>query len=288
MELTTIKTTFTPATLEIEKFEVLEQYVMSECEKIASLVITEENAKSTKKEIIAPLRKQIKALNDAKIKATKEATKQIDEVHKRIKALDNLLETAESNVQSELNRQELERKTEKQAKIDELIAEHGNGKNIIVESDWLNESKKLNEIENNIKNQVFSIEQQEKLRLQQVKQLETVAELLEAKHDVKVDAQAYVSMLDYLELDQIEEKMTQRVNIELEKRETEKQRVQQQKEQEKCVVVEHVKEVVGIDEVVEETKEESKTLFTFTVRMTEEQAMKMKKFIQLEEIEVVK
>lgn len=288
MELTTIKTTFTPATLEIEKFEVLEQYVMSECEKIASLVITEENAKSTQKEIIAPLKKQIKAIDDARIKANKEATKQLDEVHDRTKKMSALLETAESNVKSELNRQELERKAEKEKQIVALINEHGNGKNIVFESDWLNKSKSLKEIENNIKNQVFRIEQQEKLRLQQVKQLETVAELLEAKHDVKVDAQAYVSMLDYLELDQIEEKMTQRVNIELEKRETEKKREEQQKAQEKCVVVEHVKEVVGIDEVVEETKEESKTLFTFTVRMTESQAMKMKKFIQLEEIDVVK
>ncbi len=279
MELVNLKTKFTPATLKIDLFEEFKANVKQECEKIASLVITEENAQETKKDVITPLKKQLDTVDKERIKAKKEATKQLDEVHNEMKQLYSLLEEAQTKVDEELSKIELKRKTEKQAKIDELITEHGNGKNIVQENDWLNKSKKLNEIEIAIKNQLFHIEKEEELKKQQVKQLETTAELLEVKNGIEVNVLPYASMLAHLELDDVIKQMETDVANIIKKREEEKKRAEQQ---EKVEVVETQKVEVPKVEAVEE-----KELYAFKVKMTPTQAKMMKEFIKNNGIEVV-
>lgn len=262
----------TPGTIDFakEKFiELLDRMV----ESYDGLVVTEEEVKKFKTEL-ANLRGFKKGIEDFRKEKKKAYNAPYEVFESDVKELTSKIDFVVNNINNQLEVFEEKRKTEKQLKIDEikekLIETYGMEFNFIEPSNFLNATKTMKSIKEELEEQIANFVKAEKDRIEKEKLLQEKKEMLEMLLETYQEKFELRNKIRYTEIEFLLEVSTSEIKdslqmmfqerkeneIEFDKKQAEfeeRKRIEKEQEEARLKQLEEVKEEVV--EVVEEVEE---------------------------------
>jgi len=180
------------------------------------LIFTDETVKEGKK-TVAELNKIQKSINDFKVKTKKDLTQSVSEFEEQCKDIISDFDDPINFISEQLETFEIERVRVKTLQIKSIISQLYENLKIeqkyqIIEfrSDWLNSTKKEKDLLANCSYDAKECLNKQQRYYQNVELIKTLVELSGAKYDlgVKMDAEQFISMIEYKSMDQIKESIT--------------------------------------------------------------------------------
>lgn len=186
-------------------FDEISNYLDSTLNKYQGIVVTEETIKDGKK-VMADLRKGQKSLDEFRKKTKKELTAPVkafeEQCKELIKKFNEVIDPIVKQAEEFEEKRREEKKVEVQKIIDEVCKLKGVN-NLPLEDSYLNKSISLKSIKTELTKVADNILLEQANHKKNVALIEGKIDLTNAKYDVTMVKEPYVSMLEYEDIDTI-------------------------------------------------------------------------------------
>src|SRR5699024_3507254 len=241
LQLETIK--LVPAKIEFNK-DAIEKELTETLKKYENLVFTEENTKDIKK-VLAELRKGKTAADEFRKEKKKEASAPISAFEKEMKSIVKMFDDVINPINEQLQEFERKRKEEKEANVKEIIKEaiekfeleEKFANQLDVDEQYLNKSFSLSQVKDTVEFRANNLLNEQKLEIMNRENIESFVKLKNSEHDLNLSVVAYLSQLEFKDVESVKNTIEQDVNNELKRIEIEKQKEIEKAEQERSQTV---------------------------------------------------
>jgi len=228
-----------PAKIEFNK-ESIEKELTETLKKYENLVFTEENTKDIRK-VLAELRKGKTAADEFRKEKKKEASAPITAFEKEMKSIVKMFDDVINPINEQLQEFERKRKEEKEANVKEIIKEAVEkfgleekfANQLDVDEQYLNKSFSLSQVKDTVEFRANNLLNEQKLEIMNRENVESFVKLKNSEHDLNLSVVAYLSQLEFKDVESVKNTIEQDVNNELERIEIEKQKEIEKAEQER-------------------------------------------------------
>lgn len=205
-----IKTnSFTPAKVDFN-YEQISNQLDKVLKKYDGLVFTEETVQDCNK-TIAELRKGKRSLDDFRKKTKKELTKSVTEFENQCKELNKKFDEVIDPLVEQSDFFEEQRRNEKKEKVqkimDGLIIEYDLSEKysnqIIIKDEYLNKSKSMKSIEDDLKEIVENLKSNENLEKSNIELISGIVKSVNSKDGLQLMPDAYIRLLEYEDVNSI-------------------------------------------------------------------------------------
>src|SRR5699024_5188233 len=239
LQLETIK--LVPAKIEFNK-EAIEKELTETLKKYENLVFTEENTKDIRI-VLAELRKGKTAADEFRKENKKEASAPITAFEKEMKSIVKMFDDVIDPINEQLQEFERKRKEEKEANVKEIIKEAAEkfeleekfANQLDVDEQYLNKSFSLSQVKDTVEFRANNLLNEQKLEIMNRENVESFVKLKNSEHDLNLSVVAYLSQLEFKDVESVKNTIEQDVQKELDERmrkQVEEQNEQRRKEQE--------------------------------------------------------
>ena len=234
LQISTI--TLEPAKVEFNKEQVVNE-LKGILKKYENLVFTEENTTDIRK-TLAELRKGRKTADDYRKDIKKQLTQPVTNFEKEMKEITALFDDVINPINEQLKAYEERRKEEKrqelQAFIDEVIEdlqlEKKFASQLVIEDSFLNKSASMTQTKESIEFKANNLLNEQKLEIMNRENIESFVKLQNAENSLNLSVVAYLSQLEYKDIEEVKKTIVDDVNKEIEHKEKQLQEIERKKE----------------------------------------------------------
>ena len=230
-----------PAKIEFNK-EAIEKELTETLKKYENLVFTEENTTDIRK-VLAELRKGKTAADEFRKDKKKEASAPITAFEKEMKSIVKMFDDVINPINEQLQEFEEKRKREKRAEIEAIISEIAEdtgleekfASRLDIDEQYLTKSMNLRQVRETIGFRANNLFNEQQLEVMNRENIESFVKLKNSEHDLNLSVVAYLSQLDFKDVESVKNTIEQDVQKELDERmrkQVEEQNEQRRKEQE--------------------------------------------------------
>ncbi|MGN9164936.1 DUF1351 domain-containing protein [Tissierellaceae bacterium HCP3S3_D8] len=208
-ELQIITNDFQPAKVDFN-YEQISNQLDEVLKKYDGLVFTEETVQDCNK-TITELRKGKRSLDDFRKKTKKELTKSVTEFENQCKELNKKFDEVIDPLVEQSDFFEEQRRNEKKEKVqkivDGLIIEYDLSEKysnqIIIKDEYLNKSKSMKSIEDDLKEIVENLKSNENLEKSNIELISGIVKSVNSKDGLQLIPDAYIRLLEYEDVNSI-------------------------------------------------------------------------------------
>ncbi len=298
LQISTI--TLEPAKVEFNKEQVVNE-LKGILKKYENLVFTEENTSDIRK-TLAELRKGRKTADDYRKDIKKQLTQPVTNFEKEMKEITALFDDVINPINEQLKayeeRRKEERRQELQAFIDKVIEdlqlENKFASQLVIEDSFLNKSASMTQTKESIEFKANNLLNEQKLEIMNRENIESFVKLQNAENSLNLSVVAYLSQLEYKDIEEVKKTILDDVNKEIERKEKQLQEIERKAELEK----EKIKKEIEFEQV-EKHEETFRTIddlpfgnieektTSYTVYVTDKQRDLLIEFLTNNDIEYV-
>ena len=274
-------------------YQEMSEYAKKLAEEYKGLVFDEETVKEGKK-TVAELKKIQKSVNDFKVKTKKELTESVSLFEAQCKDIISEFDEPINFISSQLEAFETERIRVKTLKIESIISQgyeqvgiEPKFQKVEFKSDWTNATKKESDIIEEISYQLKECANNQNTYYTNCELIETFVKLANSEYQLNVglDAQTFIKM-DYMNLDQIKEAITQSAQRQQTSEQAYKEKVESQAQVKVAEIIEKATE--QIEKIIPvESQGEPVYERTIKVKGTKAQLVAPKNYLEQVGIEVL-
>ena len=274
-------------------YQEMSEYAKKLAEEYKGLVFDEETVKEGKK-TVAELKKIQKSVNDFKVKTKKELTESVSLFEAQCKDIISEFDEPINFISSQLEAFETERIRVKTLKIESIIYQgyeqvgiEPKFQKVEFKSDWTNATKKESDIIEEISYQLKECANNQNTYYTNCELIETFVKLANSEYQLNVglDAQTFIKM-DYMNLDQIKEAITQSAQRQQTSEQAYKEKVESQAQVKVAEIIEKATE--QIEKIIPvESQGEPVYERTIKVKGTKSQLVALKNYLEQVGIEVL-
>jgi len=274
-------------------YQEMSEYAKKLAEEYKGLVFDEETVKEGKK-TVAELKKIQKSVNDFKVKTKKELTESVSLFEAQCKDIISEFDEPINFISSQLEAFETERIRVKTLKIESIIYQgyeqvgiEPKFQKVEFKSDWTNATKKESDIIEEISYQLKECANNQNTYYTNCELIETFVKLANSEYQLNVglDAQTFIRM-DYMNLDQIKEAITQSAQRQQTSEQAYKEKVESQAQVKVAEIIEKATEQIE-KTIPIESQGEPVYERTIKVKGTKSQLVALKNYLEQVGIEVL-
>ncbi|GAA0122220.1 DUF1351 domain-containing protein [uncultured Clostridium sp.] len=186
-------------------YDEISKYLDEVLKKYEGIVVTEDTVKDGKK-VIADLRKGQKSLDEFRKKTKKELTGAVTEFENQCKELSKKFDEVINPINEQAEQFELKRKEKKRVEVQEvikLVCELKHVEDLPLDERYLNKSMSLKAIKEDLLSVANQMLLEKANHKKNVSLIESKIDLVNAKYNVTMVKEPYVSMLEYEDVDNI-------------------------------------------------------------------------------------
>lgn len=225
---------------------------LSKAKQYKNILIAEESDYKASKDLRASLNKAIQHIDRHRIDKKDEMLQPINEFEKEMKELSNIVIDVKDNIDKSIKGYESEQKEAKQKQINEILEKYSEGYEVIQPKNWLNKTKSLESIEEEIIQAVKEVKQREVQKEKEISLIKNTAT------QQGVTADGYI--LSYKNGVEVFEVIAQ-INEAGARKRTLEQKEEEALKQKEAEALEEVATDEVVEDEPEEVKEEEKTIF---------------------------
>lgn len=186
-------------------YDEISKYLDEVLKKYEGIVVTEDTVKDGKN-VIADLRKGQKSLDEFRKKTKKELTGAVTEFENQCKELSKKFDEVINPINEQAEQFELKRKEKKRVEVQEvikLVCELKHVEDLPLDERYLNKSMSLKAIKEDLLSVANQMLLEKANHKKNVSLIESKIDLVNAKYNVTMVKEPYVSMLEYEDVDNI-------------------------------------------------------------------------------------
>lgn len=228
-----------PAKIEFNK-EAIEKELTETLKKYENLVFTEENTKDIRK-VLAELRKGRTAADEFRKDKKKEASAPITAFEKEMKSIVKMFDDLINPINEQLQEFERKRKEEKEANVKEIIKEAVEkleleekfANQLDVDEQYLNKSFSLSQVKDTVEFRANNLLNEQKLEQMNKETIESFVKLQNSENSLNLSIVAYLSQLEFKDVESVKNTIEKDVEDELEARMKELVEIERKAEEER-------------------------------------------------------
>lgn len=213
-----------PAKIEFNKESIVKE-LNETLKKYDNLVFTEENTKDIRK-VLAELRKGKTAADEFRKEKKKEASAPITAFEKEMKSIVKMFDDVINPINEQLQEFEDKRKREKQEEVETIISETVESlgletkfaNKLDVDEQYLTKNMSINQVKETTEFRANNLLNEQKLEIMNRENVDSFVKLKNSEHEMNLSVVAYLSQLEFKDVEAVKQTIEQDVQKELDER----------------------------------------------------------------------